>query len=141
MALEANAQGEVSPGQEFAALLGGAGIGQLELLPVERLLRGLPGNLDEPFKYNIINLLKRGATQGGTEGAQEVASGLLQELSAKGIYNPNLEVGESMYDDFTMGAGVGSIAQLGLDVLFRKDIKGRYAQSIVTGKQIGRAHV
>ena len=130
MALEAKQEGvEVSPGEEFAAQLGGFGIGQLELLPVEKLLRGLPANLDEPFKYNVSNLLKRATTQGGVEGAQEVASNLLQEFSAKGIYNPDLEVGESMFDEFTMGAGVGSIAQLGLDVLLRKDIKNRYAQS------------
>ena len=116
----------VTPGEELAALSIGAPIGLTELLPVEKLFRGLGAGLDAGFKYNVANVVKRAFAQGGVEGAQEVASGLLQDLSAKGIYNPNLAVGESMLDEFALGAGVGAIAQTGLDVLLRKDIKTAY---------------
>ncbi len=117
---------EVSPGEELAALATGVPIGLTELLPVERLFKGLGAGLDGAFKYNVANLVKRGFQQGGVEGAQEVASGLMQDLSAKGIYNPELEVGQSMLGEFALGAGVGAIAQTGLDVLLRKDIQRAY---------------
>lgn len=117
---------DVTPGQELAALGVGVPIGLLELMPVERLFKGLGAGLDEGFKFTVANLVKRGFQQGGVEGAQEVASGLLQDLSAKGIYNPNLEVGESMLNEFAVGSTVGAIAQTGLDVLLRKDITKAY---------------
>jgi hypothetical protein len=117
---------EVSPGEELAALATGVPIGLTELLPVERLFKGLGAGLDGAFKYNVANLVKRGFQQGGVEGAQEVASGLMQDLSAKGIYNPELEVGQSMLGEFALGAGVGAIAQTGLDVFLRKDIQRAY---------------
>ena len=117
---------EVSPGEELAALATGVPIGLTELLPVERLFKGLGAGLDGAFKYDVANLVKRGFKQGGIEGAQEVAAGLMQDLSAKGIYNPDLQVGESMLGEFALGAGVGAIAQTGLDVLLRKDIQRAY---------------
>lgn len=127
-AASARAEGiEVTPGQELAALAIGAPIGLTELLPVEKLFKGLDTGLTEGFKYSIANLVKRGLQQGGIEGAQEVASGLMQDLAAKGIYNPNLQIGESMFDELTVGGGVGAIAQTGLDILFKQRIKDAYS--------------
>lgn len=117
---------EVTPGEELAALAVGVPIGLTELLPVERLFKGLDTGLSEGFKYTIANRVKRALQQGGIEGAQEVASGLMQDLSAKGIYNPNLEIGQSMFDELTVGGGVGAIAQTGLDILFKRRIQDAY---------------
>jgi hypothetical protein len=117
---------EVTPGEELAALAVGVPIGLTELLPVERLFKGLDTGLSEGFKYTVANRIKRALQQGGIEGAQEVASGLMQDLSAKGIYNPNLEIGQSMFDELTVGGGVGAIAQTGLDILFKRRIQDAY---------------
>jgi hypothetical protein len=123
----ARAEGvETTPGEELAALAIGVPIGLTELLPVERLFKGLDTGLTEGFKYTIANRIKRALQQGGIEGAQEVASGLMQDLSAKGIYNPNLAVGQSMFDELTVGGGVGAIAQTGLDILFKRRIQDAY---------------
>lgn len=123
----ARAEGQdISAGEELAALAIGVPIGLTELLPIERLFKGLDTGLSEGFKYTIANRVKRALQQGGVEGAQEVASGLMQDLAAKGIYNPNLELGQSMFDELTVGGGVGAIAQTGLDILFKKNIQAAY---------------
>ena len=116
---QAKEQGvEVSPGQELSSLSVGFGIGQLERYPIERLFGGLSKNLDEGLQLSIVDRISRAAKTGGVEGMQEVASSILQESVAKGIYNPDQEVGGSMLDEFQTGAGVGAIAQGGIDYLF-----------------------
>lgn len=125
----------VTPGEELAALSVGVPIGLTELLPVEKLFRGLDKTLSGAVKLDIANYIKRGLAQGGIEGAQEAASGLLQDLSAKGIYNPNLEVGQSILGDAALGGGVGFIAQTGLDFLLRKDIGRAYQSKLAQDRQ------
>lgn len=125
----------VTPGEELAALSVGVPIGLTELLPVEKLFRGLDKTLSGAVKLDIANYIKRGLAQGGIEGAQEAASGLLQDLSAKGIYNPNLEVGQSILGDAALGGGVGFIAQTGLDFLLRKDIGRAYQARLNQDRQ------
>ena len=81
---EAKEQGvEVSPGQELSSLSTGFGIGQLERLPIERLFGGISKNLDEGLQLSIVDKVRRAAQTGGVEGAQEVGSSLLQELTPK----------------------------------------------------------
>jgi hypothetical protein len=125
----------VTPGEELSALSVGVPIGLTELLPVEKLFRGLDKTLSGAVKLDIANYIKRGLAQGGIEGAQEAASGLLQDLSAKGIYNPNLEVGQSILGDAALGGGVGFIAQTGLDFLLRKDIGRAYQAKLNQDRQ------
>lgn len=125
----------VTPGEELAALSVGAAIGLTELPPVAKLFRGLDKTLSGAVKLDIANYIKRGLAQGGIEGAQEAASGLLQDLSAKGIYNPNLEIGQSILGDAALGGGVGFIAQTGLDFLLRKDIGRAYQAKLSQDRQ------
>lgn len=125
----------VTPGEELAALSVGVPIGLTELLPVEKLFRGLDKTLSGAVKLDIANYIKRGLAQGGIEGAQEAASGLMQDLSAKGIYNPNLEIGQSIVGDAALGGGVGFIAQTGLDFLLRKDIGRAYQAKLNQDRQ------
>jgi hypothetical protein len=125
----------VTPGEELGALSVGVPIGLTELLPVEKLFRGLDKTLSGAVKLDIANYVKRGLAQGGIEGAQEAASGLMQDLSAKGIYNPNLEVGQSILGDAALGGGVGFIAQTGLDFLLRKDIGRAYQSKLAQDRQ------
>ena len=59
----------------------------------------------------------------------------MQDLSAKGIYNPNIEVGGSMLNDAALGGGVGFLAQTGLDFLLRKDIGRAYQHRLAQDRQ------
>ena len=103
---------QVSQGQEDAAILAGGVIGVSELLPVERLLRRIPGNVPDELKDGILAKLKSAAVSGTIEGVQETVAGISQDLIEKGIYNEDIEVGDSLFDDFTVGAGVGALADL-----------------------------
>lgn len=126
---------DVTPGQELEALAIGVPIGLTELLPVEKLFRGLDKTLSGDVKLTIYNHIKRGLAQGGIEAAQEAASGLMQDLSAKGIYDSNIDVGSSMLHDAMLGGGVGFLAQTGLDFLLRKDIGRAYQAKLANDKQ------
>ena len=104
---------EVSFVQKKIAQTLGLGIGLTELLPAERLfkvLRGVPKSRSQELRVTdrILSALK----SGGFEGAQEAGAQLLQDATARGIYSDKLPVGESMLDEFTVGAGVGVIADL-----------------------------
>jgi hypothetical protein len=63
----------------------------------------------DPRAAPYIQHIKNSVKSAGIEGVQETLAGLAQELTAQGIYDPTIEVGESMADDFTVGAIVGAI--------------------------------
>jgi hypothetical protein len=116
---QARAEGiEVTPGQEFTSQLGGLGIGLTELAPIERLtgplqavLRGVKKSDADMIAPGLFNSAKRMVETGGIEGLQEGMANVAQDLLAKGVYNPNLDVGESALGDAAMGASVGAFAQ------------------------------
>jgi hypothetical protein len=52
----------------------------------------------------------RSAIKTGTlEGVQEVTASLMQDAIQYGIYDENVPFGESMWDDFTIGAASGAL--------------------------------
>ena len=53
--------------------------------------------------------LKSAGQQGSIEGIQEAVSGLLQDGIQYGLYDETVAVGDSMWDDFTIGAPAGAI--------------------------------
>jgi hypothetical protein len=63
---------------------------------------------------------------GGIEGLQEGMANVAQDLLAKGIYNPNLEVGDSALGDAAMGASVGAFAQGAIELVTRGRRKSLY---------------
>tara|TARA_R110002012_G_scaffold2497_1_gene12049 strand:+ start:1678 stop:9723 length:8046 start_codon:yes stop_codon:yes gene_type:complete len=111
---QARAQGmEISPETEDAAISIGGAIGLTELAPVERLFRGLPGDVaGQSLAKSIMPRITSAAKTGGVEGVQEVTAGLLQDFTARGLYDPNTPVGESAWDDLTVGGAVGAAADL-----------------------------
>jgi hypothetical protein len=111
---QARAQGiEISPETEDAAIFIGAAIGLTELAPVERLFRGLPADVaGQSLAKSIMPRLINAAKTGGVEGVQEVTAGLLQDFTARGLYDPNTPIGESAWDDLTVGGAVGAAADL-----------------------------
>jgi len=113
---------EVGPIAEIFAELGGAAIGATELLPVERLLKRVPKNaLNYP---EVRRMLRSAIQQAGIEAGQETFAGISQRLLARGLYSDDLPLTESVWDDFTVGGGVGFIADVVVNSVSRRS-RGR----------------
>lgn len=128
---------QVTPGQQFTSQLGGTAIGFTELLPIERLagplrtvLRGIPADKVDDIAPGVFNSAKRILATGGIEGFQEGMANVAQDLVAKGVYNPNLDVGQSALGDAAMGASVGAFAQGAIELL----TKGKRTQMYEAAK-------
>ena len=110
--------------QTTAVLFGGA-IGATEALPVNRvfgqiskLLKGVPKAEKDTAVSIIKKRLKNAGTQGLIEGGQEVTAAILQDLTEKNIYNPDLEIALSAYqDDAIYGGGAGATLQFLIDTV------------------------
>ena len=113
---------EIGPIKEVIAELGGALIGATELYPIEKLLKRVPKNA---LRYpDIRNMLMSAVQQGGIEAGQEMFAGISQRLLARGLYSDDLPLLESAWDDFSVGGGVGFIADLALNSVSRRS-RGR----------------
>ena len=101
----------------YGRTLGGA-IGLLDTIPLTRILRFLPKNIPVPDKDRIFTMVKDAIFTGAEEGAQEVASSVLQNIVEMG-YNPNAELpsGESLFNDFAIGFVAGGGMQVASDVI------------------------
>ena len=62
-----------------------------------------------------MDRLKSALVSGGIEGGQEVLAAVLQDAIERGFYNENLPQNESLWDDFTVGGAIGSLADLALN--------------------------
>jgi hypothetical protein len=68
-------------------------------------------------KDAILTKLKSAAQSGALEGGQEVFASLAQDLTARGLYSDELPIGESLFDEFTIGGIIGGTADLVLNSL------------------------
>jgi len=112
---QARAQGmEISPETEDSAIALGAAIGTTELLPVERLLRSIPkpDSLPKEFSERVMRSLKSALGTGAVEAVQETVAGIAQDAVAQNLYDPNTPIGQSWWDDATVGGAVGATADL-----------------------------
>ena len=112
----AKEQGEdVGALAEIFSELGGGVIGLSEVAPVFQLLRRVPGNAQ---KYiDIKGALNSAAKSGGVEALQEVTASLSQDLLARGLYSDELPIGESLFDEFTIGGAVGAFADFAVNAM------------------------
>ena len=107
---------DISQAQEDSAIALASLVGLSELAPVERLFRKLDKNLVDGKTLNTIgDRIKSALGTGGVEAVQEAVAGLSQDLIEKNIYNEELPIGESLYDDFTVGGAVGFVSDLVLN--------------------------
>ncbi|MCW4028006.1 MAG: hypothetical protein NWE76_11060, partial [Candidatus Bathyarchaeota archaeon] len=107
---------DISQAQEDSAIALASLVGLTELAPLERLFRRMDKNLvDDDVLDTIGKRVKSALATGGVEAVQEATAGLAQDLIEKGIYNENLPIGESLYDDFTVGGAVGFVSDLVLN--------------------------
>lgn len=128
--------GVVSSGQEMLAETFGGVVGLAEMLPVKSLLAKIPNG----YGSKVIEMVggrfaqtaagramaRGGATAGGRiagaaieEGLQEALSGVTQDLIELGVYNPNVEVGQSALQDFALGGFAGGTIRGGREVVGR----------------------
>ena len=104
------------PTANRAILIHGA-VGASEALPFMRLFQRISKVLPPGFKQKVfrkfrskaLNVFSSAAAQGFAEGSQELAAGLAQDAVELGLYNENALMGETMWDDFTLGASAGAI--------------------------------
>ena len=114
---QARASGiDVTQEQENEAVLKSTLVGFSELAPVGRVLRFLPkGAYPDTIRKKMMDRIVDASLSGGVEGAQEVAASYMQDAIERGVYNPDLAERDSFMDEFTVGAGVGALAELVLN--------------------------
>jgi len=88
------------------ALLPGAAVGALELIPI-KFMRAL----GQDATLSLGQRLARISESAGVEGAQEAASEIAQNLISQGIYNPEQGTFEGTGESLGYGAGVGALVQ------------------------------
>lgn len=85
-----------------------------------RFLGKVPKQARDEAIRTIAGRLKNAGINALAEGGQELFAGIAQDLTEKGIYNPNLEVGQSALDDLAAGGAAGGAISFLLD-----SIRGR----------------
>lgn len=109
---------EISPEQQIAAQRFSGLIGTLEAAPLARffgplntLLSKVPAS-KAPIVEKIIQSRLASITRAGAaEGAQEVASGIANDIMEYGVYNPNVEIGQDLLSNAGTGAFAGSFVE------------------------------
>jgi len=118
---------------QWATILGG-GVGSTEALPIGRLfgqigkmLRKVPKEEKQTATSIIARRLKNAGTQGLIEGGQEVGAAIMQDLVEQNIYNPDLEITASAYqDDAIYGGGAGATLQFLIDTVGGRRVRKQF---------------
>jgi len=101
--------------------------GALEVFAPFRILKRIP----EGEVLTAAGRVKRIALASGEEAAQEAASGLAQNMIARGVYKPEQELIEGLGEQAAYGGAVGGLAQGLLDLAL-----GRRARGAGTGEPV-----
>ena len=112
---------DVSGLAETTAELFGGVIGLTEVLPIANILGKVHKNAPLSVKEKLVSALQSGAAEGG----QEVAASILQDLTARGLYSEELPIGESMFEEFTIGGIIGGAADLVVSSMAGKKAVGK----------------
>ena len=99
---------DVSGFAETTAELFGGVIGLTEIAPIAAILGKVSKSTPASTKEYLMSALQSGAYEGG----QEVTASILQDLTARGLYSEELPIGESMFEEFTIGGIIGAGADL-----------------------------
>lgn len=117
---QARALGEdVSPFAEITSDILSLGVGASEAFPIQRLFgRMSKGTLKN---YDNTERLKSFGKAFITEGGQEAAASIAQDLIARGTYSDELPIGESLVEELFYGGTAGGI----VDAIFNNRIAKR----------------
>ncbi len=107
---------DVSQGQEDLSVFFGGAIGTSEaFVPINRLLKFIPKSAySDSVRKRMVSRVNEALVTGGLEGGQEVLAAIAQDWVERGVYNKNLAENDSLFDDFTVGGAIGTIADLAL---------------------------
>jgi len=94
--------------------------GALEAFAPFRILSRIP----EAATASAVQMIKRALIAGGEEAAQETASGLAQNMIAKGIYKPEQALIEGLGEQAAYGGATGAIVQGLMDLALGRRAKG-----------------
>jgi hypothetical protein len=100
---------EVTKDQEDAAAALSFLVGGLEAFTPLQVLKKIRGLKDPELAKQQFDAIRSVIKTGTGEGIQEVTSGLLMDAIQYGLYDENVPFGESMWDDFTIGAASGAL--------------------------------
>ena len=135
---------EANAGQEVLSELIGGAIGLTEIIPIAAFLKKVPKSAARNPEINarITQIAKDFTTGFAAEGAQESLASLAQDLTARGLYSDTLPIGESFFDELTIGGIVGGTAKAVINSLGRKQgIKGEYAEEKIKREQQNKAQL
>jgi len=106
----ARARGEdVSADQEDLAIALGGLVGATEAIAPLEVLKKIRRFRNPQKNEEAFNAVTSALRTGGIEGTQEVAASLMQNAIEDGVYSDNVNYTESLWDDFTVGAGAGAL--------------------------------
>ena len=106
----ARARGEdVSAGQEDMAILLGGFVGASEALTPLSVLKKIKRFRDPKKNEEAFNAVTSMIRTGVLEGTQEVAASLAQSAVEDLVYSDDVTYGDTLWDDFTVGAGAGAL--------------------------------
>ena len=94
--------------------------GAAEAFAPFRILARIP----EGTTASAVQMVKRALLAGGEEAAQEAASGLAQNMIAKGIYKPEQALIEGLGEQAAYGGATGAIVQGLMDLALGRRAKG-----------------
>ena len=103
---------DVTQDDEDNSILFGGAIGLSELLPLPTILKRIPRDIPDAQKFLYRDIITNALVSGGKEAAQEVVAGIAQDAVEKGFYNESLEIGDTFWDDLTLGGAAGATFNL-----------------------------
>jgi hypothetical protein len=100
---------EVSEDQEDASIFLGGLVGLTEIATPLLILKKIRGVKDPKRRDESFDAIRSAIKTGTLEGVQEVTASLMQDAIQYGIYDENVPFGDSLWDDFTIGAASGAL--------------------------------
>lgn len=122
---------EISPEQQLASQRLSGLIGASEALPMQKffgplttLLSKVPASKSGVVEQIIQSRLAKVTKAGAQEAAQEVASGIANDLMEYGVYNPDVELGQDILSNAGGGAFAGSVIEGVIQLAAGRKLRG-----------------
>ena len=139
---------KITKEQQLAAQRLSGLIGASEALPMQKffgpigtLLSKVPASKAGVVEKIISNRLAKITKAGLQEGAQEVASGIANDLMEAGVYNPNVEIGQDLFSNAAGGAFAGSTIEGIIQLAAGRKLRGARQLQADLGRESQQAGV
>ncbi len=101
---------EVSEEDEDLSIALGGLVGAAEAITPLGIFKKIRKIRDPKFRQETFDRVRSAIQSGSTEAIQEVVAGVAQDAIQRGIYDENATLGDTLWDDFTVGGAVGAFA-------------------------------